>query len=172
MVTTSATANPTITQNSQHNLWETFERLLLFISMGVLVISLALILHSFVDKWVPKTNQSFDYFSSFNASVMRGYIAAIIVSYPLFSFFFLRISKRIEKNTYIQDMRSRKLLIYITLIITFIILLFNIIQIIYGFLNGNVTMNFVFHFLVSVIISAVIFSYYLYQVRGDRKIYD
>lgn len=165
-----------LSSTPENHLWDAFEHILLFISLGILAISSALMLHAFVDKWVSSnTTQSASsllYISSYGHTLIRGYIAAIVVSYPLFSFFFLRISKRTLNNPQIQGLKSRKVLIYLTLILTFFILIFNIISIIYSFLNGNVTLNFLSHFSVSVLISSFIFGYYLHQVKKDRKIYD
>ena len=65
-------------------------------------------------------------------------------------------------------MVARKLLTYGTLVVTFIVVLVNVVQAVYGFLEGNVTFNFVLHFLNTVGLSSIIFIYYLGQVKGDR----
>ncbi len=154
-----------------NSLWEGFEHILLFISLGVMATSLGLILHFFVDKWYPGTPTGIaSYIGSallYQAPLLRGYLAGLIVSYPLFSFFFLRTVNRIRKNPELKHLHSRKILIYATLVITFLIVIINTISLVYGFLGGNVTYNFVLHFLVTVGISGIIFGYYLNEVRGE-----
>lgn len=155
---------------SSHSMWDAFEHILLFISLYVFVTSLALLIHYLVDKWVPRFPGSrYLSYSSVGNTVLRGYLSAILVSYPLFVFFFLRITKRTFKNPELRKIKPRKTLIYLTLIITFIVSLINIISIVYSFLGGNVTGNFLAHFFVTFLISGIIFAYYLFQVREDRN---
>ena len=156
------------------SIWDTFEHVLLFISLYVLYTSLALTLHFFIDKYITSANASpYSYASqsSYGLILLRGYLAALIVSCPLFSFFFLRVTKRTILHPEVRNLSSRKTLIYLTLVITFLVLLINIISIIFNFLNGNVSLNFVVHFITTITLSAFIFIYYLKEVKEDRKIY-
>lgn len=135
--------------SSSTTMWDTFEHILLFISLYVLAISVALMLNSLIDIFSPAVGTS-AYSSLYNSSGMdasrkmliRGYIASLIVTYPLFSFFFLNVTRRTLANPALRNIHARKSLIYLTLIITFIILIANIIHIIFTLLNGNVTANF------------------------------
>ncbi|MDP1722501.1 MAG: DUF5671 domain-containing protein [Candidatus Gottesmanbacteria bacterium] len=155
--------------------WDAFEHILLFISLYVLYTSLALTLHFFVDKYVVTNINSTNYASMiqnfYGLSLLRGYLAALIVSSPLFSFFFLKVTKRTLAHPEIRNLPARKFLIYLTLVITFIVLLINVISIIFNFLNGNVTFNFVLHFFTTILLSATIFTYYLNEIKEDRKTY-
>ena len=160
-----------------YSLWDSFEHILLFISLYIFVSSVALLLHLFVDTWVPGVNQSglnslFGVSGSKNilySYVSRGYLASIIVSYPLFAYLFLTITKKTLNNPALRQLDSRKKLIYLTLVGTFIIALVNVISIVFGFLSGNVNLSFILHFLVTTGISLVIFIYYLNQVKEDRQ---
>lgn len=159
-----------------YSLWDSFEHILLFISLYIFASSVALLLHLFVDTWVPGVNQSglsslFGVSGSKNilySYVSRGYLASIIVSYPLFAYLFLTITKKTLNNPVLRQLDSRKKLIYLTLVGTFIIALVNVISIVFGFLSGNVNLNFILHFLVTTGISLIIFIYYLNQVKEDR----
>lgn len=154
-----------------HSMWDAFEHILLFISLYVLATSIALILHFFVDEQLPaiEVQRSYSYLtSSWKYSLLRGYNAALIVAYPLFAFFFWRVTKRTLANPSLRNLRSRKFLIYLTLVIAFIIMISNIIATIYSFLNGNLTMNFIMHIIITLVVTAVVFGYYLEQVHEDR----
>ena len=156
------------------SMWDAFEHILLFISLYVLATTVALALLTFVDRWFPYVDDTSSYSvwnGDWQKSLLRGYISAIIVSYPVFSFFFYRVTKRTLANPALRLLKSRKILIYLTLVITFIIMLGYIIGTIFSMLNGNITMNFVFRLFVILGISGFIFTYYLYQVREDRH-YD
>lgn len=160
-----------IVNQAESGNWDTFEHILLFISLYVTAISTSLILNFLVDKWFPGVNSGSYTSSPFALTLLRGYMAALIVSFPLFSFFFLDIAKRTYKNPTIRNLSARKKLIYATLVITFIIVLSSIISTVYNFLSGNVNINFLLHLLVSLSISGLIFSYYLFEIKGDRKLY-
>lgn len=154
------------------NMWDTFEHVLLFISMYALSLSFSLLLHFFADKISPGINPSrFDYMISYQSTMVKGYLASIIVSYPLFSLIFLNITSRTKSNPLLRNLHSRKLLIYLTLIITFIFMIFNITSIVYNLLNGNVTLNFLLHFLITVGVCGLIFGYYFFEIKEDRKIH-
>jgi len=161
-------------------MWDSFEHILLFISLYVTAISFALILHYFVDKYLPRSNDlystgtysMYNYPNSWQDNLLRGYLSALIVSFPIFTFLFIRITGSTIKFPYLRMLKSRIVLIYITLTLTFIIMLANIISIVNGLLNGNTTLNFIAHFLVTIGVSGSIFGYYLRQVKGDRKSYE
>lgn len=158
-------------------MWDTFEHILLFISLGVLATNITMLLHHFVNIWIKvpievSNNYDFSYYADvFMSTFIRGFMAAIIVSYPVFSFFFLKITKRTLEIPDTRKLKARKTLIYATLVITFLLVLINIISLVYNLLGGNVTLNFVSHFLVTVVVAGLIFVYYLEQIKEDRKIY-
>lgn len=153
---------------SSPTMWDAFEHILMFISLYVLAVTLALTFHLFINRWFPTVPEG--YRGGMNADIgeLRGYMAALIVSFPLFAFFFLRITARTIKNPLIRALGARKFLIYATLVVTFVIVTGSIISIIYNFLNGNVSINFFMHFVVTTVISGIVFAYYLQQVKEDR----
>lgn len=169
---------PVIPQSNPMNThitgWDTFEHILMFITLYVVSISLALVLYSLVDKWFPGLNPSLNRFSSgFNTSQadsLRWYLALLIVSYPLFAFFFLNVTKRTIANPLLRNIDIRKILIYLTLFVTFIIMFYNVFYTVYSFLNGNIYPNFLLHLATTLGISGTIFVYFAYQVREDRKL--
>jgi hypothetical protein len=153
---------------SSPTMWDAFEHILMFISLYVLAVAFALTLHLYVDRFVPGIPESYRMPNNYDLGLLRGYLAALIVSFPLFAFFFLRIIGRTLKNPLIRAIPARKFLIYATLVVTFIIVTGSIINIIYTFLNGNVTLNFFLHFLITSGVSGIVFAYYLQQVKEDR----
>lgn len=153
---------------SDYGIWITFAHVLLFISLYSLAISIGALLNQFVDIWIP-TELTVRTVSTFYEFTMKISLAALIVSWPFFSLLFLYTTKKTTENPTVRNIRSRKLLIYTTLVITFVILLWSLTQTVYNFLNGSVTTNFLAHFAVTVGISGIIFTYLLNQVKHDRK---
>lgn len=158
--------------NSSFNMWDSFEHVLMFISLYVMSTAIGLLSNYYVDKWFPGISSSGTGYNvnSFQSPLITGYLSALIVSSPIFLFLFLRITRQTSRNPEIRNLKSRKTLIYLTLVITFIIMMFHIISTVYTLLNGNLTSNFFLHLLVNLGVSGIIFSYYLYQIKEDSRI--
>lgn len=151
-------------------MWDAFENILLFISLYVMATSIGIILHSFVDKWVSGPYSEFgSSYSFYSEDLLKGAVAALIVSAPLYSFFFLRIIHSTIKNPMLKQLKTRKFMQYLTLVITFILMLINVIKIVFSYLDGNLILNTLLHFLVTIGISTVIFMYYLHITKEDRR---
>ena len=155
-------------------MWTGFLYILFFISLYVLATAIAGMLNIWVDKAIPTvidTNSSnVDFFFGFDTpSIIRGYLAAIIVSFPLFVVLALVLKKQLVKQPGVKNLRSRKLLIYITLITTFLILLGNVIATCYELISGTVTGNGLGHLGVTLLITGAIFAYFIGEVKNDRK---
>ncbi len=150
-------------------MWIGFLYILFFISLYVLSIAIAGIFHQWIDTVIPNTKNDLLNYLSDNAYLMRGYIAAVIVSYPVFVMLAIVLRKQLMKQPIIKNLRSRKILIYITLIGTFLIMIGHIIATIYEFLGGNLTANAIGHLCITVMIAGSIFGYFISEVKNDRK---
>lgn len=160
---------PKAHRNIYYSFWDSFEHILMFISMAIMVIAATLLIHTFIDKWIPSSTNLYTYTT--DLSYIKWSMAALIVSTPPFTFFFIQIVKRTEKNPAIRTLDFRKVLAYLTIAITFVIAIINIFALVLGFLYGNVTLNFFLHFLNTIGISSLIFAYFLNQIKEDRKAY-
>lgn len=144
----------------------------MFISLYVFATTLGLLLIHYIDNvWFLKTTYNFDY-SYVNkrySSLLAGYYSSLIVSGPIFLSLFLIIRRKTRKNILIKDIKARKTLTYMTLILTFITFMSRLIYLIYTFLNGDISVNIIFKFLVIAGISGTIFIYYVNQVKQDRR---
>ncbi len=157
---------------SPESMWDSFEYILMFIAMYVSAISLATILNYLVDQWFPSYSYSNPTYIT-NTTIpdyLYGFLSALIVSFPIFAFLFLNLTRRVQKNPLVKKMHSRRMLVYITLIVSFIILLFSVIFAVHTFLTGNISVNFLLHLLVAMGISGGIFVYFLGEVKEDRKV--
>jgi amino acid transporter len=150
-------------------MWTGFLYILFFISLYVLATSIAGLFHDMVDKMIPDIKTTTNYYLGSDNTLVRSAVAAIIVSYPIFTILALILRKQLQKQPYVNNLRSRKLLIYITLIGTFLIMLCHVIFIIYSFLDGKITTNALGHLGVTFLIAGSIFGYFISEVIHDRK---
>lgn len=153
-------------------MWVSFQYIILFICLYVSATSLGGILHNGVDKYIQdnldKTINGFSRYS--NDFFLQGYLAGIIVTFPIFIVLFLILKRQIVIKPAIRNLRTRKLLIYATLVITFIFMVAHLITTIYGFLGGNATLRAPAHLGVTLLVAGSIFIYLLNEVREDRKV--
>lgn len=170
---TPATEETPAIPSGSVSMWDSFQHILMFISLYVLAISVSVMLHYYIDKFMPGVASGSGIFATasndYRYSLLKGETATMIVAYPVYAFLFLAVARRTMQQPQIRSLKSRKILIYLTLIITFIVVLTNVISLVYNFLGGNVTVNFLLHFLDTAGIASLIFAYYLHQVKEDRK---
>ncbi len=163
--------NSLIPPSAPHvGMWVSFQYIILFIALYISATAFAGILNHAVDKFIPDALDNIGTsYRTLTNGLMKGYLAALIVSYPIFAFLFLRLKKLSLDKPYTKSIASRKLLVYLTLIVTFIILISYIIGTIYGFLDGSITMRSIAHFMVTTFIAGSIFAYLLHDVKEDRR---
>lgn len=151
-------------------MWTGFLYIIFFISLYILATSVGTLLHSWVDQ-VLKTGLPDDYsfYRSFNDYATQIAIASIIVSYPIFTALAVMLKKQLVTKPYVRNLRARKILIYITLIGTFLIMIGHLIQTIYTFLNGSGNSNTFGHFMVTLVVAGTIFGYFISEVKYDSK---
>lgn len=149
------------------NLWITFQYILLFISIYVMSISLGLLLITYIARWLPDPSVGYLYQDGTLATI-RSCLAALLVSWPLFTLFFYQVKRKEVVDPHVRDLSSRKILIYLTLIVTFIVMTINLIMVLNALLDGSITSRFVANTAVILSIAGSIFWYYLGQVRQDR----
>lgn len=157
-------------------MWVSFLYILLFISLYILATSVGAILHTAVDKIIPDTIEKADlysYYSSYTDSdwYINAAKAAIIVSYPVFAVLLYLLGKQSVLRPYVRKLRARKILIYLSLVATFVIMIGALIGTLYAYLNdGMISSRIVAHLFVTIAISGGIFGVLFYMVRGDKRV--
>ena len=148
-------------------MWIGFLYIIFFISLYVLATSIGWVFHIAIDKMNPAPEVINAYHG--DLSQTRGLLAAIIVSYPIFLTLAMILKKQLLKQPAVSNLRSRKILIYITLIGTFLIMLGHIIFTLNDFLAGTITTAALEHVAVTFLIAGSLFWYFLDEVKSDRK---
>lgn len=154
-------------------MWIGFIYILFFISLYILTGALAGIFHSWINTKIPDL-LSFDnaytsYIQIDSDTILRTYLAMILISYPVCILLGVLIKIYIKRNRIMANSRARRLLIYITLIGTYITLIWNIIAAMYYLLAGAVVLNIVCNFSITLLISGGLFLYYVSEVKNDAK---
>lgn len=152
-------------------MWVAFQYIILFITLYIWATCFGGILHYAVDQNIkdPIDNLSYSFGSRLGSIIMPGYLAGLIVSFPIFAALFLILKKQAKEKPGVKNLRVRKVLIYLTLIGTFLVMIGHLISTIYGFLSAATTLRSLMHLLVTLLVAGSIFIYFLMEVWGDRK---
>lgn len=158
----------------QYGMWIGFLYILYFICLYVWATSFGNIVHEIVNRYITDPLELEEakraFFGYWGGDfIIKWSLSALIVFYPVFAFIHLLIQQFIIKRAETVNIRARKILIYITLVGTFLISCYQLTKFVYGFLNGTITFKTFVHFAVTLSIAGLIFIYYFFQIRKDKK---
>lgn len=154
------------------SMWISFQYVLLFITLWIWSIALGSIWNYAIDKHIPDNVAkalSYDYMSVVRGTLLQGYMAAIFVAYPFFLVLFFSLDKQVEKNPGIKNIKTRKILMYLTIVVNFIYMISMLISSVFGYLGATTSTRTIPHLLVNLIIPGSICAFLLQAVREDRK---
>ena len=150
-------------------MWVAFQYIILFISLYISATALGGLLHTAVDRIFQDRINQYSYGSTINSYLLNFYLAFLIVGFPIFAYLFITLKRQVIKNPAIKNITSRKVLIYITLVGTFLIMVGHLIGTLMSFLSGSIALSSIFHLGVTFLIAGSIFGYLLLAVKEDRK---
>lgn len=161
-----------VVETPQFGMWVGFLYIVYFISLYVWATSFGNILHEVVNRWVPdaleveEASRSFWYWG--RDSIIRWSLSALLIFYPAFVLVHLLIAHLVLTRPETVNIRARKILIYITLVGTFLVSCYQLVKFVYAFLDGSISVRTMAHVGVTLTIAGLIFIYYLLQVRRDK----
>jgi hypothetical protein len=140
-----------------------FYYFLSLISLIFLAVSSALIIFEIIDRSViDALSNNFT-----NQNTLRFGISAILISAPIFFLSVNLINKGLRRGEIEKDSSLRNWLTYFILFVSAVIILGSLIGIINSFLSGEITLKFVLQMITVVVISALVFSFYLYDIKRE-----
>ncbi|MDP2671638.1 MAG: DUF5671 domain-containing protein [bacterium] len=151
-------------------MWVAFHYIILFITLYMSATAIGGILHIAVNNtFKDNLDLSNSYSNSFDTLILRGFLAALIVGFPIFATLFVMAKKQLAEKPVVRNLGVRKLLIYITLFGTFLLMIWNLFLEIYRLLGGETTSRSLAHLAVTFLVAGSIFAYLLLEVREDRR---
>jgi len=101
------------------------------------------------------------------ASPIRFAVASLIIVFPLFILVSWLLNKIYIKEAEVRESKIRKWLIYLTLFITLLVIIGDLIFVINTFLGGEIKARFILKAISVLLVAGVIFGYYLDDVRRN-----
>jgi hypothetical protein len=142
-----------------------FLHLLAMVTLYWSAISFTTLVWQFIDKWF--SDLSNIYYSDFYTGTIRFSVSSLIIVFPIFIVISWYLNKLYKKEVAVRDSKTRKWLIYLTIFITALFIIGDLIIVINNFLGGSTTISFVLKALSILVVAGVIFGYYLDDVRRE-----
>ncbi len=137
-----------------------------FVTLYASAISLANLFFNIIDKVFPD-NLNNGYYYDYYSTGMRLSIASLIIIFPLYLFLASYLNRYLLANPEKRDLAVRKWLTYLTLFVTGVAVVSDLVVLVNTFLGGEITMRFVLKVLAVFIVAGAVFAYYIYDLRKD-----
>ena len=119
----------------------------------------------FIDFFFPDALRNYGYIGF--AGPIRFAVSSLVIVFPLFILVSWILHRIYQKETEVRESKIRKWLIYLTLFITALVIIGDLIFLVNIFLSGEIKVRFILKALSILIVAAIIFWYYLDDVRRD-----
>ena len=143
---------------------DVFAYLLTFVMLYIGVVSFITLLWQIINVQFPDPAQ-FYYQSSYD--VMRNAIASLIVVWPVFLVMTRFIDKDIRKHHEKAEIWVRRWLTYLTIFVSAITIIVDLITLINSFLSGELKLQFVFKVLVILVVAGAVFGYEFWNLKRE-----
>lgn len=143
-----------------------FYYLLSLVALIFMAIFSAVIVFYIIDKSIYDALSMVDSYN--NQSLLRFAISALLISSPVFFVCANIINQGLKRGILDKDSLLRNWLTYFILAVSAVVILGSIIGVINDFLSGEMTFKSILKLLVVILISALVFSFYLYDIKREK----
>lgn len=143
---------------------DVFSHLFAIVTLYVSVVSFIILGFQYIDVTFPDA-LSFYYTGALDA--IRAGMASIIVMWPAFVGISWFMHKDAKADPEKREIGIRKWLLYLTLFITAITIVVDLITLVNYFLNGEITTRFILKVIVVLATAVAVFAYYLWDLRTE-----
>lgn len=145
-----------------------FFYMLSMVALVFMALSTGMIIFQIINKNIADAISN--YSGVFSQEALKFAISAIIISTPIYNLVMRQINKNLFSGKIDKNSGVRKWLTYFILFVSSVVVIGWLIGIINSFLGGELTIKFVFKAITAVLISAVIFTYYLYDIKRENVV--
>ncbi len=143
---------------------DVFSHLLAIVTLYMGVISFIALYFQYINVKFP---DALEFYYTGALDIIRQSMSVLIIAWPVFILISWMIYKDMKSEPAKNGIAIRKWLLYLTLFITSITIIVDLITLVNYFLNGEITTRFILKVLVILIVAAAVFTYYLWDLRRD-----
>lgn len=141
---------------------DVFLHLLMTGTLIVSAINFITLMFQYINHFVPDV---LEYYPQGISDSARWAIASLVIIYPVHIFIVWLLNKDFAQHPEKRESRLQKWFLYFTLFVAAIVIIISLILLIYNFLSGGLTLRFVFKVLSVILVAAVVFKYYLREIK-------
>jgi len=94
-----------------------------------------------------------------------GFMAAVVISFPIFAYLNFIANKMLKAGKMKHDSGVRNWLLYLTMVVVILIIIWQIIQLFMGFLNGKLAAQFIINIAITLAIAAAVLGYQWWHLK-------
>jgi len=117
---------------------------------------------------IPDASQQYDFFD-INNSALVGYLAALIIAFPIFVYLNYYANKMLGQGRMRRETGVRNWLIYITLAVVILVIVFQLITIFNSYFGGELISRFLINALITIAIAVAVLFYQLWHLNFFTK---
>lgn len=140
-----------------------FIYILSYVTLLIFSLSLNFLLKAITNKYLIDT-VVIDRFADGDSSII-GFLAALIIAFPIFMYLNVLANKMLGNGKMRPNTGVRNWLIYLTLVVVILIIIWQIIGIFISFLEGILVLRSIIHILITLIISFSILAYQYWHLK-------
>ncbi|HRH23625.1 MAG TPA: DUF5671 domain-containing protein [Candidatus Magasanikbacteria bacterium] len=153
-----------------------FLHLLSIVTLYMSATAFITLLFQYVNRFFPDALLPEYYYYDMSNGPLRFAIATLVVVFPVYIWSAWYLQKGYTKHPESKTIGVRKWLIYLTLFVAIFMIIGSLISVLNSFLSGELTVRFFLKALSVLLVAAMIFSYYLYDIRdaltkGKRNVF-
>lgn len=149
---------------------DVFLHLLAVVTLYVSVVAFITLWWQYINILFPDLLKHQDYYSYTNYyEPLRIAMAALIIVFPVHIIISWLIGREFKSDPEKREIRIRKWLWYITLFVSAITIIVDLIILVNNFLKGDLSAQFFLKVIVVLVVAAAVFGYYLWDLRHREK---
>ena len=146
---------------------DVFMHLLGIITLLVSVVSFITLWFQYINVRFPDVLQYYGYGSSYLDPIRWG-TSALVVVFPVYILICWLLGRDYKEDKTRREVRARKWLLYLTLFISAVTIIVDLITILYNYLNGDLTVSFFLKVLTVLVVAVAVFGYYIWDLRRQN----
>lgn len=146
---------------------DVFFHLLSVGTLTVAIVSLIALLFQYINVKFP---DALDFYYLGSLDIIRQSMASLFIVWPVYVFVTSLIYKDLVDAPGKHETGIRKWLLYLTLFVTSITMIIDLITLVNYFLNGEITTRFILKVLTVLVAAGGVFAYYLWDLRRDPSV--
>ena len=148
---------------------DVFLYLLAIITLVAVAVSFGIVVFQIINVYIPDIiSDPYSPLSSY-LSTMRSSLAALVIILPVFLWVSWFLRKDIAKFPEKKELKIRKWLLYLTLFVTALVIIGDLVTLVQSFLEGELSQRFVIKIFTVLFIAGSIFLHYLSELKEDDK---